>query len=534
MAALSEGERTSAAAQLVGYDVVVCLDFEATCDEGDAPKVSREEQEIIEFPWVVFDLHELSVTSSRQIYIRPENTDVTEFCTGLTGITAEDVKDGCTLEDALAQFHESVIVPLMEEEKKFCLITHGNWDLIVQLRSEAHRKGIHLDDYLLSYLDLRDIFRWWCTISHRPCGSTSLTAMTEALGIQLQGRLHSGIDDASTMAAVLQRIISMTVGSGSSANIVGFPSALNWKTMVDSFAAQRGVHLRVDSMPFKASETDVLDWLLRMGAKNAPLEMARGIDKTRLRPTGSAYIQFDAHEDAKKVMTETVRELHGRASCVLACDRKEFEQAVVLPFPADDEKFRDSDDGWIVRVANLPYVISQQEVAEWFQRLGVEMAKSIECFSSVSAHRPSGVAFFSFSKHDDAAKFMSLCAQEDAPRLKGRLCTTERSSKAERDGASNIGQLFPLPTMQELEIPMHSVGAVVGKRGWRIQQIEKDSCTRITTPRRGQAPIFRVYGELSAVQMALDMIQQVVSEQLIARSTATFRPSSSSFSSTST
>ena len=106
--------------------------------------------------------------------------------------------------------------------------------------------------------------------------------MTEALGIQLQGRLHSGIDDASTMAAVLQRIISMTVGSGSSANIVGFPSALNWKTMVDSFAAQRGVHLRIDSMPFKASETDVLDWLSRMGAEIAPVEIARGIDKTRL------------------------------------------------------------------------------------------------------------------------------------------------------------------------------------------------------------------------------------------------------------
>ncbi len=33
------------------YDYLVVVDFEATCDEGDNPVVTRENQEIIEFPW---------------------------------------------------------------------------------------------------------------------------------------------------------------------------------------------------------------------------------------------------------------------------------------------------------------------------------------------------------------------------------------------------------------------------------------------------------------------------------------------------
>jgi hypothetical protein len=33
------------------YDYLVVIDFEATCDEGENPQVTRANQEIIEFPW---------------------------------------------------------------------------------------------------------------------------------------------------------------------------------------------------------------------------------------------------------------------------------------------------------------------------------------------------------------------------------------------------------------------------------------------------------------------------------------------------
>jgi inhibitor of KinA sporulation pathway (predicted exonuclease) len=81
---------------------LVCVDFEATCDvDGQMP---RESMEIIEFPWASLDCRTGEVTHRRQLYCRPEGSDVTPFCTQLTGITPERVADAPTLGAALREF----------------------------------------------------------------------------------------------------------------------------------------------------------------------------------------------------------------------------------------------------------------------------------------------------------------------------------------------------------------------------------------------------------------------------------------------
>eukprot|EP01126_Amoeba_proteus_P015149 TRINITY_DN16733_c0_g4_i7.p1 TRINITY_DN16733_c0_g4~~TRINITY_DN16733_c0_g4_i7.p1 ORF type:complete len:156 (-),score=14.73 TRINITY_DN16733_c0_g4_i7:165-632(-) len=89
------------------YDYLVVLDFEATCDEGLDPVVSRSKviqvkldltpqnnQEIIEFPWVVINTTTNQIENRHQLYVKPEFTQyLTPFCTGLTGITNEILAD---------------------------------------------------------------------------------------------------------------------------------------------------------------------------------------------------------------------------------------------------------------------------------------------------------------------------------------------------------------------------------------------------------------------------------------------------------
>merc|ERR1719487_110582 len=74
--------------EMLGCDAIICIDFEATCDdvrEGSPSRVARDAMEIIEFPFVV-------------LYVRPDHLDgVTEFCTELTGITREQAARGCAL-----------------------------------------------------------------------------------------------------------------------------------------------------------------------------------------------------------------------------------------------------------------------------------------------------------------------------------------------------------------------------------------------------------------------------------------------------
>ena len=108
-------------------------------------------------------------------------------------------------------------------------------------------------------------------------------------------------------------------------------------------------------------------------------------------------------------------------------------------------------------------------------RLGVEMAKSIECFSSVSAHRPSGVAFF-ILKARRCGKIYELMRA-------GRYFSSEGSfvqpgALSREEWRSNIGQ----PVAHDARARnSHLCRGSSGERGWKLAD-EKDSCTRITTP----------------------------------------------------
>lgn len=91
-------------------------------------------------------------------------------------------------------------------ESSFCIVTHGSWD-IAQLISEAHRKALGLPDYAKRYIDLREVFRWWCKENQMPSPKkTSLVEMCRALNIQVHGNLHSGLDDSITIAKIIRQV----------------------------------------------------------------------------------------------------------------------------------------------------------------------------------------------------------------------------------------------------------------------------------------------------------------------------------------
>ena len=54
------------------------MDLEASCDEGISPKVTRKNQEIIELPWIVYDLKEnVSWKRRRKTYLSLERNRCT-------------------------------------------------------------------------------------------------------------------------------------------------------------------------------------------------------------------------------------------------------------------------------------------------------------------------------------------------------------------------------------------------------------------------------------------------------------------------
>ena len=94
----------------------------------------REAMEIIEFPWATGDSRTGDVLHTEQHYVRPAASTVSAFCTELTGITPEMVAGAGSLKQAAAAF-AAYLGGL--RPGSFAVVTHGRWDLEVQLRGEG-------------------------------------------------------------------------------------------------------------------------------------------------------------------------------------------------------------------------------------------------------------------------------------------------------------------------------------------------------------------------------------------------------------
>ncbi|XP_078461792.1 ERI1 exoribonuclease 3 isoform X4 [Lampetra planeri] len=155
------------------------LDFEATCDKAAPPRP----QEIIEFPILRVNGKSMEVESTFHTYVRPTaHPQLSAFCTEMVDEWME--KEG-----------------LLDPETKSVFVTCGDWDLKVMLPGQCS----HLN------LQPRDCYRSWINIKKVYAASAGRYAkgiadMMAGLGLQHEGRLHSGIDDCKNIAAILKEL----------------------------------------------------------------------------------------------------------------------------------------------------------------------------------------------------------------------------------------------------------------------------------------------------------------------------------------
>jgi inhibitor of KinA sporulation pathway (predicted exonuclease) len=197
-----------------GYEYLVVIDFEATCDNGASPTISlsRNNQEMIEFPFVLVHVDTPSekdntqsahVLHSEQHYVLPEySSQLTPFCTELTGITDETLKEhGKPLWKVIKHFDKFVEEHL--KDKKFCIIADGEWDLRCLLQRESKNKNIPLKPHYYKFFDLRKEFKKCFPHTH----VRGLSSMVEISGVNFVGRHHCGIDDCMTIVEIINFLL---------------------------------------------------------------------------------------------------------------------------------------------------------------------------------------------------------------------------------------------------------------------------------------------------------------------------------------
>ena len=184
------------------WKYLVVLDFEATCDEKTPPRP----QEIIEFPSVLLDGATLEVVDEFESFVRPtHHPTLTKFCTELTGIEQKDVDPAPTFPVVLNNHLEwlrSHALPT-EGALPYALVTCGDWDLKTAFPAQLEASSI---DYVPApyrrWINVKVPFKKW---KRKPAG---MKRMLEALGIELEGRHHRGIDDSRNIAKIVRALVA--------------------------------------------------------------------------------------------------------------------------------------------------------------------------------------------------------------------------------------------------------------------------------------------------------------------------------------
>ncbi len=176
------------------YDEVIVVDLEATCWE------TREEQdrnysEVIEIGVCRLNALTGEISDARSIMVKPMFSEVSPFCTELTGHTQAAVDQGISLMRAM----EILRVDYGFKNKMWA--SYGNYDRN-KLVDECERKNIerplpptHINISALATLKLRANKR------------VGLGQACARFGLKFEGRQHSGKDDAVMAARVLWECI---------------------------------------------------------------------------------------------------------------------------------------------------------------------------------------------------------------------------------------------------------------------------------------------------------------------------------------
>ncbi|MEV0324676.1 exonuclease domain-containing protein [Streptomyces sp. NPDC050658] len=165
------------------------VDIEATCWEGRPPP--GQVGEIIEIGLCVVDLAAGERIARHRILVRPARSKVSAFCTELTGLTQSEADSGVPLAQACA------VLARDHAAGSRAWASWGDYDRNQFTRQCRAGQGRY--PFSGQHLNAKAVFTSAYALKKRP-------GMAQALklaGLPLEGRHHSGADDAWNIGALV-------------------------------------------------------------------------------------------------------------------------------------------------------------------------------------------------------------------------------------------------------------------------------------------------------------------------------------------
>jgi inhibitor of KinA sporulation pathway (predicted exonuclease) len=175
-------------------DQVLVIDIESTCWEGGVPP-KGETNDIIEIGLCPLALSTGRRLEKRSILVRPERSTVGMFCTELTTLTQEQVRQGIAFKDACKLLEDKY------HSTERLWASFGDYDRR-QFEKQCRDQGIRYP-FGPSHLNVKSL----CSIARGLQSEIGLPQAMATLGLSLEGTHHRGHDDAWNIASVLWELL---------------------------------------------------------------------------------------------------------------------------------------------------------------------------------------------------------------------------------------------------------------------------------------------------------------------------------------
>ncbi|SNR52279.1 3'-5' exonuclease [Actinomadura mexicana] len=170
------------------------VDVEATCWDGPPPP--GQASEIIEIGLCVVDVESRTRVAKHRFLVRPVRSVVSAFCTELTGLTQAEVESGVEFREACA---------LLEQEHRSRSRAWASWGDYDRKQFERQCSAGRVSyPFSSRHTNAKQAFTDCFGLQRR----LGMSAALDHAGLALEGRHHSGADDAWNIAALILEIMS--------------------------------------------------------------------------------------------------------------------------------------------------------------------------------------------------------------------------------------------------------------------------------------------------------------------------------------
>lgn len=177
------------------YDIINVVDIEATCFEKE--EQHRNISEIIEIGIAGLEIKTGKIIPQDQnMYVHPKNSKVSEFCYNLTGISQR------TLDDLGIPFSLACQILRTRFESNSCIwASYGGYDARM-FEDQCSRENIHYP-FGGKHINVKTLF----ALKYKLNKEVGMAEALKIAGIPLEGKHHSGKDDAHNIAKILREIL---------------------------------------------------------------------------------------------------------------------------------------------------------------------------------------------------------------------------------------------------------------------------------------------------------------------------------------